>query len=281
MYIFFICTNPSLFVTDSGFDGGYGGGRSGGSYGGSGSSSSDDGSIIDLILLFFENPLLFLICTGVAFSLVVIFSLIGHFKEKRDIKKAAKNRKKILEEMSKMYIQNEKLLSQYGYNGKEVVNEAYRIYKDVQIAWMNNDLDSVRDVLSDELFNMYKTQLLTLTTKKQKNMMEDFRFLEGSIKSLKEENDELSIEVKISVTCKDYIINTETNEVVKGNKLVVLYTYILTFVVNKNVSADKCPNCNAQIDKDGKSIKCEYCGSTINRKSNKMVMTKKNIVIEK
>ena len=272
-YLFFICTNPSLYVTDSGFDGGFGGGSHGGSGGG---SSSSDGSIFDLILLLFENPLLFFISVGVSFVLIIIFSLIGDHKEKKN----AKKNEKIIAELYKIYKQNEELLSKYGYNGKEVVNESFKIYKDVQIAWMNNDLDSVRDVLSDEMFNMYKTQLLTLTTEKQKNMMEDFMFINGSIKSLKEENDELSIEVKISVSCKDYVINTETNEVVKGNKNVIFYTYILTFVINKDVSTDKCPNCIATIDKNGKSIKCEYCGSIINRKSNKMVMTKKNIISE-
>ena len=50
---------------------------------------------------------------------------------------------------------------------------------------MNNEIESVRSLLSDFLFNTYKTQLLTLSSKKQKNMMEDINYVDAYITNIK------------------------------------------------------------------------------------------------
>ena len=275
--LFIYQQNPSLWALDSGFDGSYDGGFSGGGYSG-GYSSSDDGlGIIELIFMFIQHPIQFLITVGVVFVLVVIFSLISDFNEKRKKKKNKLDIKEMSVKNTNIINVNENILSNYGYTASEVVKEAYDIYYRVQIAWMNNTLEDVRGVLSDEMFNMYKTQLLTLTAKKQKNMMEDITCSYGFIKSIKEHNNELSIDVALSVFCKDYIIDTKTNKIVRGNKENKFYNYTLTFVVNKKIEIDKCPNCSAPLKGSGTSVKCEYCGSIINRKSSNIVMTKKRL----
>ncbi len=172
----------------------------------------------------------------------------------------------------------EKTLTNYGYNSNEVINEAFKIYKDVQIAWMNLDVEPVRSVLSDEMFNMYKTQLVALKAKNQKNIMEDIVYLNGSVIDVVEKNDNINIIVNLSVTCYDYVVD-QNNKVVRGRKdKKWFYNYNLTFTASKEGEVTKkCPNCSAPIDKEGKSIKCEYCGAIINRKSSNLVMVKKEM----
>jgi hypothetical protein len=175
-------------------------------------------------------------------------------------------------------------LAKYGLTQIVALQQAYSAYKRIQIAWMNGDVNPVRDVLSDEMYNMYKTQLMTLKAKKEKNMMENITFKGGHVENVIEQNDDVSLIVNLRVTCKDYIINTKNNAVVRGNKDKVWnYDYELTFTFNKNTANIKtnCPNCNAKLPLEGKSVKCEYCGSVINRESTKLVMTKKQMLSQK
>ena len=174
-----------------------------------------------------------------------------------------------------------KALGEYGLSSTVVVQQAYAAYKKIQIAWMDGDVEPVRDVLSDEMYNMYRTQLLTLKAKHQKNMMEDITFRGGNVTNVIEQDDDVAVVINMHVTCRDYIIDTNNNEVVRGDKNHVWkYNYSLTFTFNKNDAKviTNCPGCNAELPVEGKSIKCEYCGTTINRESTNLVMTKKTMI---
>ena len=52
------------------------------------------------------------------------------------------------------------------FDENEFRQKAYDIYQKVQVAWMNFDYDSMRKYVTDEMFNMYKSQLTTLKVKK-------------------------------------------------------------------------------------------------------------------
>ena len=49
-------------------------------------------------------------------------------------------------------------------------------------------------------------------------------------------------------------------------------------VMAKEVDIDSCPNCHGKITKKGKSVKCEYCDSVINRKPTNLVLVDKKMV---
>ena len=78
----------------------------------------------------------------------------------------------------------------------------------------------------------------------------------------------------------DYLVSTTNNSVVRGNKNKLNdYTYRLSFLVSKDSKMlTNCPNCNAKLKGRGVTVKCEYCGSTINRKSSTMVLERKEMV---
>lgn len=174
---------------------------------------------------------------------------------------------------------SEEELAKYGIDSEVLKNKIYNIYVDIQTSWMNNSIENVRGVLSDDMFNMYKTQLLTLERKNQRNIMSDFVFIGAYINSVEEYNDQLVIKVGLEVSCKDYLIDITTSKVIRGNKNNVNdYLYELIFVKNSSTDVLNCPNCNAKLENVGSSVKCSYCGSVIVRNSDNLVMTSKKMI---
>ena len=167
------------------------------------------------------------------------------------------------------------------FQRQEFLDRAYDIFVKVQEAWMNFDLESVRNLLSDDMYSMYTSQLDTLKIKNQKNIMKDFALDYMNIQSIKEENGKVSIEVLLDVVFKDYIINTMTNEVVRGLEHAGFKTtYVLTFVVSKNFDPNRevtCPNCHAKT-KVNQAGKCEYCDSILVNNQYDYVLTKKQFI---
>ena len=170
-----------------------------------------------------------------------------------------------------------KILKSNGLVYKKIINDGFEIYKKIQIAWMDDNIDSVSDILSDEILNMYESQLSTLRVKKEQNIMSDISFRNGKINEVLINDDNIKIIVRLNVTCKDYIINKETKEVLRGDASKIRwYTYLLTFIVNKN-NLKNCPNCGAVL-KEGGGVKCPSCGSKLILNNGKMMMTDKKMI---
>lgn len=200
-------------TTDSGFDGGYdGGGSSGGSWSSSSSSSgssssfsklSEEGQIFSLVMLS---------VSGLIVSIVIIYILNKNQEEK----------------MSKAEIQG--LIKDKNIDEAKLIKYAYDIYYKVQIAWMNDTLNDVKDIISDELYNQYDAQLSTLRIKKQQNIMRDIKFIDGYIYNIDDYGDYYTVAIVLVVHCRDYIINKETKEVLRGSSSRInKYNYSLSF----------------------------------------------------
>ena len=158
----------------------------------------------------------------------------------------------------------------------EFKREVFRIYKDVQIAWMNFDYEALRNLVTDEMYNMYKSQLETLKLKGQKNVMSDFSLIDVKITNITKENGLININAYLNIRMKDYVINESTKEVVRGtDKRFMNIAYNITFIKKEEAKTiENCPNCGAHIDVVS-STKCPYCDTTIVVDSNKYVMSKK------
>lgn len=168
-------------------------------------------------------------------------------------------------------------------NVSEFKINSFNIYKNLQEAWMNFDNDKIRELTTDELYNMYVSQLETLKLKKQKNIMSNITSDEIKIVNARydELNKVVSIDVYLKVRCLDYVINENTKQVVRGTKdRKLIIEYILTFVKSSdNKIEEKCPNCGAPI-KMNSSKTCPYCESTLVKVSGKYVMSKKKCVVQ-
>ncbi len=168
-----------------------------------------------------------------------------------------------------------------GFNKEEFLSKAFEIYKGVQTAWSDFDYDTLRKLTTDEMYNMYKMQLETLSVKNQKNIMKDFNKSFIGITNIGMVNGILTVTVRLNVSQKDYVVNSMTNEVMRGNENAICsVSYDLTFVNNKETGKvlTNCPNCGAPIA-NSSSQKCEYCNADLvgNATDNWVLAKKQNI----
>ena len=162
-------------------------------------------------------------------------------------------------------------------NVSEFKTKVFRTYKDIQTAWMNFDTDTIRKLTTDEIYNMYSSQLETLKLKKQRNIMKDIELIDVKIIDIHKENDVITIDAYLNVKCYDYVIKDATGEVTRGtDKSKMNIKYKLSFVksASNNNTEEKCPNCGAPVDIVSSAV-CPYCDSTLVKDAGDYVMSKK------
>ena len=258
---------------DSGFDGSYSGGSSSGGFSSSswsGSGSSYHGG------RYYSNgngdPVVVFITLGI--TLVIVFVAIMSARKQTTMMPttALKNIPPYDPEKLKEYLPD--------FDPIEFKNQTYEIYKKIQVSWMNFDYESMRKCVTDEMFNMYKSQLTTLSVKKQTNIMKDFNLLSFNIVGMEVKDNILSLTVTMGIECYDYITD-KNNKVVRGtDKRKVIYNYAMTF--NKGISdkPNKCPNCGAPLENVNSSV-CPYCDSTIIGENYDWILAKKQVLSQK
>ena len=255
---------------DSGFDGSYSGGSSGGF---SGSSWSSGGSYYGGSYSSGDSdPVVLILPLGITLIIVAVAIISSRQKGTVMPTTTLKNVPPYDPEKLKEYLPN--------FNPEEFKNKAYDIYKKVQVAWMEFDYDSMRKCVTDEMYNMYKAQLTTLSVKKQTNVMKDFGLLGFNIIGMEIKDKTVSLTVTMQVECFDYIVNKDGRVLRGTDKRKVIYNYAMTF--NKGISEkqNKCPNCGAPLE-NVNSSKCPYCDSVIISENYDWVLSKKQVLSQR
>ena len=265
---------------DSGWDTDYGSSSDSGSWD-SGSWDSDGGGVFECttpeclkVHKIADNIFNWIIiCFWPA---IIILFIITNVAIDRKFKKSHKiyNYKQISVEEANSVISN--------FDIKEFNHEAYKIFYDVQIAWMNFDYDKLRELLTDELYNSYIMQLENLKLKNSQNVMNGFELVEMKLISLKEQNEYYIAKIVLEVKFCDCVKSTVNNRVLRGNAIVkVDNTYILTFVKSKEDQKEEiCPCCGAPVEGNVSGV-CEYCKSKLVNKTHDWVMSKKEKIDQK
>lgn len=166
------------------------------------------------------------------------------------------------------------------FNKKEFLQDGYKIYCDVQNAWMNFKLDDVKDEITDELYNMYDSQLSTLDIKGEQNIMKDFKLVNSYLKNFANQNGNMTIVTGYVIEMYDYIIEKDTGKVLRGtsnNKIRVTYEMKFRKTLNKTTELKNCPNCGAEININSSGV-CPYCSSKIVVDNTKWVLTEKKTI---
>lgn len=240
--------NLSAVATDSGFDTSYDGGD----------GEGDIGAIIYLIYLFIEYP--------IPTTIFIVILLISAVKSREKNRKYDNN------------LNYQMIDSRYsGTQARDILMAIYQTFYEVQIAWMNFDYNRLRELVSDELYNMYFNELQTLQLKGQRNIMEGFKINQISLVNSKEENGVIEHCANLNVSFFDYIIDSE-GKVVRGNSNTYhRMTYLIT-VASSVKKLEFCPNCSAPLPEN--SI-CEYCGSHVQGLREMRLVKKVNIKQER
>ena len=158
--------------------------------------------------------------------------------------------------------------------------ELFNTYKKIELAWAQNDLEPVRKLLTDELFNNYQMLVDTMLKLKQRNIMEDIDLIRMNVIDVSRANNIETVQVVMEVTCIDYVVKDVDGkeEHLKGYKnRKMIYDYEMTFVRNIKKITKKCPNCGNKLN-DAMSTKCEYCGGIVIHETDHFVLSKKEMI---
>ena len=260
---------PQKVKADSGFDSSYDGGSfssgsswsssdySSSSYHSYGSSSYSSSDFIVMLPIF-------------AFIIIMIIIAIRNQNKTNYQPFNLDHSKELPDEKVREYIKD--------FEKESFLNDRFNDYKKVQEDWMNFNYGSLRENLTDELYNQYEMQLDTLKAKNQKNIMININYQDSMITDVKEENGLITVTMELLVSQIDYI---ESNgRAVRGNKNIPMNMhYELKFVLT-DIEINTCPNCGAKL-KNSASNKCEYCASIVSKVGNKAVLSKKENLRQK
>ncbi|MBR3890913.1 MAG: TIM44-like domain-containing protein [Bacilli bacterium] len=156
--------------------------------------------------------------------------------------------------------------------------QAYLMYKELNDAWMKKDLEPVRHLLTDEMYNMYLMQLDTLIEKGETNIMKDYFFISGHISSKRKYKGKETIVMIFRIRCKDYIIDDRSKKVVRGKATDVIdYTYEFKLVRNVEPKTIICPSCGSEI-KNEEGVICSHCGTVVHTNTNTLRLADKKVL---
>lgn len=160
----------------------------------------------------------------------------------------------------------------------KLLEEAYEIFLETQIAWMNFDYDKLREVTTDELYNMYYNQLQPLKLKEQMNVMHDFELIRYEIFEKVNGTSSTTLKVELEVKFYDYISNSKGVCIRGNNDKKVHMLYDLTYVYNESAITE-CPNCNAPLAPE--TTICNHCSTVISSTRSKMKLSTKKCIRQK
>ena len=166
------------------------------------------------------------------------------------------------------------------FNINEFKKFAYDVFLKVQEACMNYDYDTLRNLLTDELYNTIVMQLETLKKQGEKKITSDFMLDKFGVINISKSNKNKTVEVLVIVSYKEYTVNSK-DELLSGDKNKdYIVKYRLTFVKTIDSHDNICPNCGKELEQLA-SNKCPYCNSVILANSYDYVMSKKNKVSQR
>jgi len=163
-----------------------------------------------------------------------------------------------------------------GFDENQFLKDGYQMFLDVEDAWMNFELEKVHNIITDEMFNMYESQLSSMEIKGEQNIMSGFVLRDSAITNCVDQNDNVEVTAKYIIEFYDYIIEKESGKVLRGSKTNKLRMYYdFTFIMkNTDEKIDKCPNCGAPVEVNASGV-CPYCSSKIVGENTSWVMSKK------
>ena len=219
-----------------------------------------------------EKIVLLVISVIIAFLIVSACIYIVYICIKnliKDIYELVGNKKMTLDFYSGI---DEEIIKEYipSFNAKKFKKNRINDFINIQKYWSSFNYDGLRSNLRDSLYNKYESQLKKLTSKKQRNVLEDFNPVDCKIMGINEKNGVINISIYLSISFKDYIVCG--NKVVCGNpNRTGTAIYQLIFSSDKK---DKiCPRCGAPIDDV-----CEYCNFKLEKLSSDWTLSKKRVV---
>ena len=157
---------------------------------------------------------------------------------------------------------------------KSLLDKLYQQFIDIQMAWMEFDYDKLKELCTDELYEAYRSDLEVLKLKGRKNVMSDFKLLDYNIRYIEKKKNLVVVHMALIVGFHDYVINTDTGEVTRGEKdTLCKMPYDLEFIYDME-DAHICPNCGAEMT----DRECSFCHTIVSERRGRLVLNKKGLM---
>lgn len=166
------------------------------------------------------------------------------------------------------------------FDKKEFLEQGFKTYCDLQNAWMNFRINDVQNQITDELLNMFQSQLDAMEVKNEQNIVKDIEKHSARLKGVTCQNGVVTVSTQYTIDLYDYIINKTTGKVTSGTstrKIRILSEMKFRLTIDEAKAIDKCPNCGAKLPNFNGTGKCEYCGSKIVSENKKWVLTSERV----
>jgi len=109
----------------------------------------------------------------------------------------------------------------------------YQKFKDIHIAFSNDDYDNLKINLTNDLYKYYIFEIEELKKKNQKNIMKDFELVNFKIYQINNIDGKVRLDIYLNVRMIDYVLDMNNNAIIKGNNNEKMdFEFELTFVKN-------------------------------------------------
>ena len=141
---------------------------------------------------------------------------------------------------------------------------------------MTKNMDNVKHMLSNEVFEKYNSYVQELIQNNQTQMYDMLNVAETEITDIEITDEKIIIKVSLLSKAYDYVMNQNGN-IIRGQdktreskRNYLTFTKKIGFKNHKDVR--KCPGCGASIDTNF-SGKCEYCDTIYNASDYDYILT--------
>lgn len=156
------------------------------------------------------------------------------------------------------------------FSEKVFLDKAQTAFFEIQRAWSRNNLEPVRNRMSEAQFNRMDMQLSEYRDKGWNNKVEDIVIGEIAINDLGIEGEYDFVETLVKASMSDKTYNKE-GKIVEGSPEIIPMAEYWTFVRKQGARTNtdggrtvshNCPSCGAPVE-TGESGKCPYCDVTL------------------
>jgi hypothetical protein len=174
----------------------------------------------------------------------------------------------ILQEISAFEQQAGVVWSEYWESFKQEIVSGY--FLALNSAWTNCNLNKVRHLLSDRLYEANSFWMDLYKQQHWANHLDELKIKNIQLAKIEIDSYYEVITVRIFAECFDYTVDNHSKVIGGSNKKYRNYSEYWTFARRAGVKDSKsqfdltvCPQCAAPADKMGQTAVCEYCGSKI------------------
>lgn len=107
-----------------------------------------------------------------------------------------------------------------GFDEARFLGSAQEAFMKVQASWTGLNSEDARPLMGEACFTHHETRINEFIAKHEKNALDDLEITEKKIMGILVHKDRDEITVRFNAQGADYAINTETGDVVRGNKFV-------------------------------------------------------------